>query len=647
MKLKMRKNKIVFFFLVYSFFIVISLRKILFIPGVIGHNWDWFVPAQPSYLRHIVQSSFFTWNSISLGRSPILSLPTAPFHSLYASWGYLGLSGYFVSRFLIISTILLAAFSMFFLMQDILRSSGKDRNEIWFPSFLASFFYAFSPFLLCEFIGGGSTQFFSYSFLPLVLLFFRRANSSSGSSKIYIFLTVLFLSALIISLQNFFFGSLILFLYSTFQEKRLNCLKNLIIVYLWCVGLNFYWILPTIFEFVIAKSFVSASEFISLFNINNCVPSLMDIFVATGYARPFYPQLIHPTLTSLWILITYPLIIFILYFNLLKYKTREGLFWTALLLFSFIFATGGKSPLSGLVIWLYKNFFLFNLFRSPQHLMILPSFCFALLLGLGAFNFLKQVRSPRWLRNNKYLLYALTFVPVFIWVHPFILQGDLGQRALFESSRGSNFRGDHIDNYRLSPGYQKVISILEKDKGDYRILFLPMANSPYYLETEYQSEGQGGDPLVIYSPHPAVITDMIPEGHSKKVSLLLEGRIYEMAHSEEIDRILDILNIKYIILRKDVRVNFGPFVKTWNPLHVYCHLKENEDIELIEEYKYVSLWQNYNFLPHIYSSSTSEIITRDIEDLEPMSHTKYLEDKPASLLKQQKSENKGQRIKKN
>lgn len=602
--MKVRKNKIVFYLLlIYSLFIIISLRNILFNPGVIGHNWDWFVPVLPSYLRHIVRSPFFIWNSASLGRSQILSLPAAPFHSLFASWGYLNLSGYFVSRFLIISTILLAAFSMFFLMQDILRSSGKGWNRIWFPSFLASFFYAFSPFLLCEFIGGAGTQFFSYSFFPLVLLFFRRASRLPVSRRVYIFVTALLLSALTISLQNLLFGSLVLFLYSLFQEKRLNYLKNLVIVYLWYVGLNLYWIIPTIFESATVQSFISTPGFLNLNNIRTQVPSVLDIFVATGYARPFYSRLIHPSLTYLWPLIAYPLAIFILCLNLLKYRTKEGLFWTALLLFSFIFATGGKPPLGGVVIWLYKYFPFFSLFRSPQHFIILPTFCFALLLGLAMSTFLEQIPLPKWLSNKDYILYPLFFVLIFVWIHPFILQGDLGQRTLLEHSKGSSFRGDHIDNYRLSPGYRKVISILEgDDEDDYRILFLPMAGSPYYLETEYQSEAQGGDPLVGYSPHPAVITDMVPEGYSKRLSLLLEGRIYDAPHLEGMDKILDTLNIKYIVLRKDVRPAFGPFVTTWNHSQVYSNLQQIEDVRLLSAYKYVSLWGNNNFLPHIYAS---------------------------------------------
>ena len=72
--------------------------------------------------------------------------------------------------------------------------------------------------------------------------------------------------------------------------------------------------------------------------------------------------------------------------------------------------------------------------------------------------------------------------------------------------------------------------------------------------------------------------------------------------------------MKYIILRKDVRPIFGSFANVWNYTQVYNNLKKMNSINLIKEYEYVSLWENEDFLPHIYAMNKLTYIPKGFED---------------------------------
>ncbi len=211
-------------FLIFCVFSSLAVRDLLFLPGTIGHNWDWFVPAGNLHLRNINESLPFVWRSFSLGEPIALWLPSISFSYFFTLPSLFGLDGDFVSKFLIISTMVLSGMGMFLFVESL--------TGFFFASFLAGFFYAFSPFLFADLIGGAATQFFAYALLPWLFFFFRKLNQNKEKYFLWFFCSVVVLSLLTISLQVFVLASVVLLAYLVIQPQKLTYFKNLLFLYL-------------------------------------------------------------------------------------------------------------------------------------------------------------------------------------------------------------------------------------------------------------------------------------------------------------------------------------------------------------------------------------------------------------------------------
>jgi hypothetical protein len=165
--------------------------------------------------------------------------------------------------------------------------------------------------------------------------------------------------------------------------------------------------------------------------------------------------------------------------------------------------------------------------------------------------------------------------------------------------------------YTVPDGYKKIIDEISEDDYDYRILFLPPSASPYYIKNEHQEAGQGGDPIVLFSPKPTLFGDMMSPGQSKKTVDVFEQNIY---NESIFIKFIQIFNVKKIILREDVLPNFGYLRDNWNTKKIRYLLNDNSFEN--ESQKHVSLYTipDSYLLPHIYTIS-SQIIVSNFSDI--------------------------------
>src|SRR3990172_6372267 len=282
--------------IVLSFFGILGFAavwKFALQGGTIGHNWDWAIPPLPVQLRTTAESSLFAWRETSLGSSGTAQLQFLPLTLLLMGFGYLGLSGYFVSKFLIILVVVLSGVSMFYLVRDILTDQEKDIGAAdssvgFFSSLLAGFFYAGSPFLFADFIGGAYTQVFAYSLVPLAVYLFRKM-ARSGAKLRYAFLLAICLSLLSMSFNRLSLTVAILLCYALVQSSRAAAAKGLLATFLLYVPLNAYWIVPTLYELTSGTSTLDVSRGAIYFpNLVQGAPSFPEILVGVGYFRSFF-----------------------------------------------------------------------------------------------------------------------------------------------------------------------------------------------------------------------------------------------------------------------------------------------------------------------------------------------------------------------
>ena len=579
---------VVVFYCVFAF---LALRGFLLEPRTIGHNWDWSISPLSFQLKQGF-TYFYGWIDASLGYARFGGHTF--FNFILYNLGYLGIGGEFVSKFLLFFTIVTSGVSMFYLMADIVKHElcGKIiENHFWifFSSILSGFSFALSPYLFNLFIGGAVTVFLSYSLMPLAIYLFRKIGRSRTIRHAIFLAIVLFMIALCV--QNLFFTSLILFLYILVQKSRLRLFRNLLITYSVLFALSFSWYLPLLYNTFVAHlappPIPSGTLSVRLY----ALPSLSQVFIGTGFIdRNFFTGSVDLANKNLWLLCSYGLIVLVFTSLFLlnkksRRRTKEILFWTILLLTSYVFATGANNPFGSIVFWMYEHIPYMNpLFRGTSHFMMPLTIFLSILIGMGIYCFLAHFRPKR-----IHHIYLVTLVMIIVWLSPFFT-GNLGLNYL--ESRGA---GNFVSTFQVSPGLEKILAEINNDGGVFRVLYLPAAWSPRYLATEYQQEGQGGDPVV--GATPGVISDSYGNIYAGQYITLLQDTLFNKP--QDFSRLLMMANCKYIILRKDAQYNFGPFVYKWNYTEVYDALRRMERIELVEEHEYESLWRN-NYLPRIY-----------------------------------------------
>jgi hypothetical protein len=582
----------------YAFLTFLALRKFIFRAGTLGHNWDWSIPSLPSQLRALYYSYSYLWSEYNFGDGRLWGDTCILFGKFIGLFGFLNIGGDFVSKALVFFVIVVSSYGMYKLILDLFENNYEDKYSfLQFGAFLGGFFYGFSPYLFCDFIGGGNTQFFTYAIFPFGFMFLRRYLIKGNFN--YLFLSVAFLSFINFSFQRLFLLFVMMGLYIVFVlslDKLI--IKRLFYCAIFFLLINLYWVIPLMVEMKYSFSSVPIKELTYYDqNIKTSVPDLTQIFIGTGYFRPFFNVVI--THKRLWVLSSYFSIILVFYSIIRFAKKREALFWFCLFLFSLIFSTGGKAPLGDVVMWCYQHITMMNLFRSPQHLIIVPTFCLSIMLAFGTyyvweyyFQFRKKILST--------FFFFCMFGMVLLWLHPWFIYGDLGSSYLKTNSTGGNF----IDNYNLSPDYKAIDNILNQNLNpDYRMLPLPMTTSPYYLKTEYQSDGQGGDMFLMAMPVPSVTSDFI-NGLRKEVASVIEREILTEKRFNTFVNLIRLVSVKYILLRNDVI--YSDDKRVWDIENIKSFLDRlisKNFIKKLFEGKHATLYELADTCPMLYIPS--------------------------------------------
>jgi len=565
---------------------ILVFRGLIFRAGVVGHKWDWSIPPTKDQLSSMI--SFSTWNEQFLGFQMGYSISILPIQMMLGCLGLLGLDGEIISKSLLLLAVGLAGTSMYLAIQEIAVrhdnpigfQKGKFRvTSLQIVSFTAAYYYALSPYLFNELIGGAYTQLISYSVAPLAFLFYHRFLKASKVEGKQLLLASLLLNVVAISLQRatILIG---LMLFYTAPECRRGLFRFFLVI-LSSSLLGAYWVLPVLGQLqAIVGGLAYLSPKLMQFILEVHTPSLANAFLGTGYWTDFFLGAIPNAILPVWALAASAVVSIIFSGLLVRHKNRETLIWGLLAIVSVALASGTHSPLAHAILWLYDNVPIMALFRSPQHLMFAPTFSYAILLGVAIASITRIHRLTR--RQTKLFLIS-TLLLSSLWIAPFY---------------GGDLSGE-VDVFQVPLDYQAIMDAVVQSK-DFRILYIPMAASPRFEKTEYQSQNQGGDPTVIYSNPPAVVADFAVGSETRLFAGLLEELIVTGDSPEYISQMLAIANVKYIVLRKDLRPEHTPFAKDWNYSQVYANLKRIDNVKLLSEYKYASLWENQWVVPKIY-----------------------------------------------
>ncbi|MFA5406142.1 MAG: hypothetical protein WC307_02185 [Candidatus Nanoarchaeia archaeon] len=561
----MRKN-----FLVICLFAIISILvtwRILAANGAIGYRHDWSIPQFGEMITKGSENLFYVWNERDLGT-------TWDYQSVfffYAGLGLLssiGLGGVFLTRMLIVAFVFCSAYFMFLLSRHVLKNNKAG--------ILSGLLYALNPIVFNRVVAGHITYLFSYMLAPLLFLSFIK----SKDNKTNLILSIILITFTVTQLQFFIMVPLLMICYSIFMRDK-KLFFNSLVISASLLLTHSFWLMPILLNFGTSSSTINYST---------------SIDIITRNAPPFFavPLLIGAKyfVDAIWNWLLIPVIgggALILILLLPNIKSKDKQIWFFIITTAIgLFLSKGPNPPFGEA---FLNIPLIGLFRESQHLLFIPAFCYALLLG-SSYNLLK---SKRILFPIAIILFAL---PLF----------------------SGNFMGQ-LQDYQWSNGYGEITNSLINDPSDYRVLYFPLDQPISMTGLDYA----GIDPMITYSPKSSLNQVISVESDSNRVTAFLSNLIRSESDSN-LSSLLRLLNIKYVISRDDFISEFGnysiyarnyPEVVSSFGLSKTDYLKSqlNETKITMNSYNNIKVFEVNNSLPVIYAAEHSSLVDSNINNL--------------------------------
>ena len=480
----------------------------------------------------------------------------------------------------------------------------------------AGLLYLINPFVFVRFLAGHLLILMSYMLLPLLLeslvVFFKEHNFNSAVRLSLVLTGLGMFSNHFIPIAFFMFGVFFIFTPGRWPNK-LKISMFMILIY---ILLNFYWLFPLLSEpdsklrsmrewigqeDVAVFSSKSSLSFNVLFNLAS-----MHGFWRAGYD---YAKFHIPYWYILFFIILFLSVHgFLTIHNIKEYKACA---WTLMVTYilSLTLAAGiSYGPTSSIFQFLFDYVPFFRGFREPQKLVAFLALTYSFMGGIAIGDFTSHVKERRILSISTILTLALFTIP-FIYSYTMFF----------------GFH-DQLDSVWYPESWYRVDDYLSEDEDDFRVLFLPWH---MYMDFKFNPKQRIANPARLFFSKDIIQGDNVEVGpiysqSRNPVSRYIESLLFSKNH-ENMGRLLAPLNIKYVILAKEV---------DWEN---YLFLKNQTDLELIMETNDIILFKNRVKCAKIYETDRirdSGNMTEVTIDINPIpyraSPTSYiLESKPS------------------
>lgn len=449
------------------------------------------------------------------------------------------------------------------------------------PKYFAGLLYTVNPFVYERFLAGHTFILLAYSIFPFAirqLIKFLEEGSSRNILFTAIWMTIV--AMLDIRFLIFFFilfgFFLILYLFKKYKRiTNIQLLKEVFLVIALFIVLNLYWILSPYYHKVIFSSKISLAE-LDAFATHPKVNLNVLFNVTSMYGFWKEPQFLLPkdTLPSWYI---FPLVLIGLsiygFIYLVKDKHKRayaiGLLWAWCV--SLIFACGiSLYPLKSQTLFLYQKIPLLYIFREPQKFAALMVFGYAYLGGMGVQSIMDKFKEAEKIKKffiSLFLILLFAALPIYthsIWAG---LQGQIKP-----------------SHYPLS--WYKVNEILNQDKQDFKVLFLPWHRYMAFDFTDGRIISNPAadffDKTIIQNDNPELdgVLPAVEQKEARYIQELLKNR----KNNSEFGRYIKPLNIKYIIFSKNSDYKKYDFLYKQKDLKIYYN---TPDLVLFKNLEYI------------------------------------------------------------
>lgn len=594
-----------------SFVIDIFIILLLGILSVTWFKGDYLINggdfAMPFDWVKYLRSMFSIWHeNSSMGAADYRNIASLiPYALIGSFFQSLGFSLVFIEKLFFYFWFIGGGLSMYFLVWVLgMKRLGRITSAIFYmlnpfsliiiwhiSHALIQMPYAFAPLYLGLYIYGlKNKKGLKYIVLSVLLWLFTTTSAYAWPAAVFIHWLPIFFYFLI----EFFFN----------RKNRLFAIKfSLKFLAIW-LAFNFYWLFPFIES--MTESFTSAHSPVIMSDLQTLKLTSVKILdglrmmgfwsLHSGYkGEPYYLYEAFYRLPIIkvigWLI---PIFVLLGFFHQDVKKKKIIYFYSLVILFGLVGMSGAYLPLgiSKSLLWLYKTFPSLNLLARFAFLFfgIQTYLIFAVLFGYGVM----LINSWGMKRVGKIIFLPLTIFFILLFV---VLVWPFWNGQVIRSD-SKIWPGERVK----IPGYWwEAREWLTEQKDFFRILPLPMSKT-YNVALDWEEGYTGGDPIRWLSPQSFLFVNT---GETFKIPELIGSLVEEETEFKDLDKLLGFLNVKYLLLREDIRWDFLRGHNWWfkqTPANVSLFLNQQKDLTLVKEIgkiKFYEIKQDY-LLPHIY-----------------------------------------------
>lgn len=615
----------------------LNIILILLIPLILNINWfregnimgtaESGLPFYNPQLQYDINKD--AWAYYALGHPINIGSAAIPAYWFFAHIQNLGIPGFVLQAIFFWLILVVSGGAIYKLVREIFP------NIDWLHGLLAVLFYWFNPFSLVNVWNRFLNNFFVfYALLPLtVYLFIKGLHNRKYIYAILIGLVSALFSYALTSIVFVLMLLGIIFYIGFFhfivrKDDRFFTIKFFLLAFLFWYLANLWWI-SQIFSYLQLGSFNAVAN--TSFNTGNNYNTFSLLSERLGMLIYIF-RLKHATFFNnteqfAWIgIYLSPIIIFLEFLVtgifllplILKKKNIYITMFGSLLLISIFLAKGNNPPLGEIFDRAFLNISPLQLFRNPlEKIGFILAFSASILFAIGSLQLEK-------LLNIKWRLFARSLI--FVWI--LVIWG-------FPFWTGLVFTSSELPTNKLDAGYQVKVPASYKDAskwlnsqtGNFRLAVLPIGGEgiTYLWNLGYSGVELSNQIL----PRTSVsFNTNIP--FYNEISNDLE-RLF--LTRDNISKIIDVLNIKYVLLRSDIDWKIR---KMRDPASLNSRLKEIASmsaLEKVKEFDRLAFWEYTKWKDRSIYLTNNLIKSGSANPIEDILNVDF--DKPSALYNSQ------------
>ncbi len=465
-----------FALVLYVFVSVLALAGVLFAPGTLGHHWDWLLPSDPAELRRFGWTNGFAWQDFDFGSYVTYHYATTLTGFLFAAPGFVGLGGAFVTKSLLVSSMILSGIGMRFLLLALTQANPDERDGAY--ATFGGLLFALAPYAYNQILSGDQSALIADALSPIAIgLTIRAAVARDRMWLAYALGASLLLAIIVASAQVFVFTIAIAWVICLLLRWSARTVLRLATLTGVGVALCAFWILPTFLAGDAVNTAVHTESvdraFATLQQFSNPLLTLTTV----AFPGDFYLHALGRGAPVFFA--AYVVLMLLCLAALIRRPSTLLAILTGIFALTAFLPLGGNPTVGPAILAIFRALLPYSLFlRTPQHLMFVVALVFPMMVYLAA------RAIPASLFGRSLAAGAIVFLAY-------------GQGFFVHS----DFFG-LIGPFRETAGERATVeSISSSESEQYRTLYVPNAESYYYHPGVFDYHFESGDePQIRFLP---------------------------------------------------------------------------------------------------------------------------------------------------